>query len=66
MAKGFVDITGTTSFPMFWEDGSFDAWNHYGVRGQPAAILVAPDGTVIEGWSGAFPEDTVIELAQNL
>ncbi len=49
---------------MYWEDGSFDTWSFYGVRGQPAAILVKADGTIIDGWSGRFPLDTVVELAQ--
>lgn len=50
---------------MFWEDGGFDSWAFYGVRGQPAAVLVDADGNVIDGWSGRFPVDTVIELASN-
>ncbi len=48
---------------MYWEEGGFESWGFYEVRGQPAAVLVDPDGTVIRAWSGAFPEDEVLELA---
>lgn len=50
------------SVPMYWEDGTFDTWNHYGVQGQPAAVLVTPEGEIIEGWYGAIPIDTVQTL----
>ncbi len=63
-AEEFISTTGTSTLPMYWEDGGFDSWSFYGVRGQPAAILVTADGTIIDGWSGRFPLDTVLELAQ--
>ncbi len=47
---------------MVWDE-SFTSWSYYGVRGQPTAILVDPTGQPITGWSGAFPEDEVLELA---
>lgn len=51
-----------TSFTMLWDSG-FDSWSHYGVRGQPAAILLDADGGAIQGWGGQIPEDIVLELA---
>lgn len=47
---------------MLW-DGSFESWTALGVTGQPAAILFAPDGTVLGGWRGTFPVDEVLDLA---
>ena len=61
-AEDFVDDHDTRSFTMLW-DGSFQSWQHFGVYSQPTAILLAPDGTIIEGWSGMFPEQTVLDLA---
>lgn len=61
-AYDFVEDHDTRSFTMLW-DGSFESWQHFGVFSQPQAILLAPDGSVIEGWAGAFPEQTVLDLA---
>ena len=61
-ARDFVDDHDTRSFTMLW-DGSFGSWQHFGVFSQPTAILIAPDGTVLDGWAGMFPEDTVLEYA---
>ena len=61
-AYDFVDDHETRSFTMLW-DGSFDSWQHFGVFSQPTAILLAPDGNVIDGWAGMFPEQTVLDLA---
>ncbi len=61
-ALDFVDDHDTRSFTMIW-DGSFQSWQQFDVFSQPQAILLAPDGTIIDGWSGMFPIDTVLELA---
>lgn len=47
---------------MLWDE-SFASWQALGVTSQPTALLLAPDGTAITGWLGAFPEDEVLELA---
>ncbi|MEZ5375396.1 MAG: hypothetical protein R2733_02725 [Acidimicrobiales bacterium] len=65
-ALDFVASTGTSTFPMYWEDGGFDGWAFYGVRSQPAGVLVDADGNVIESWSGRFSLDTVLELASGI
>jgi len=62
-AQDFVDRTGVSSFPMIWDE-SFETWAYYGVRGQPTAILVDPEGAPIALWSGFFDEDEVLELAR--
>ena len=59
--KEFVDDRGTT-FTMLWDE-SFESWIELGVSSQPTAILMTPDGTIITGWVGRFPEDQVLELA---
>ncbi len=51
---------------MYWEEGGFDSWAFYEVRGQPAAVLVDADGIVIRSWFGAFPEDEVLDLAREV
>lgn len=47
---------------MLWDE-SFRSWEALGVTGQPAAVLFAADGTFLEGWFGAFPEDDVLRLS---
>jgi peroxiredoxin len=59
-AVDFVETYGTT-FTMLWDE-SFQSWFELGVTSQPTAVLFAPDGSVITGWIGGFPEDTVLEL----
>lgn len=61
-AGEFVADNGTTSFTMLWDE-SFETWQAMGITSQPAAILLAADGTPITGWVGPFPEDDVLELA---
>jgi hypothetical protein len=61
-AEDFIDDYGTTSFTMLWDE-TFESWQHYGVASQPAAELLSPDGEIIAGWLGAFPEDEVLQLA---
>ena len=60
-AEEFVDEYGTT-FQMLWDE-SFESWIALGVSSQPTALMLAPDGSAIAGWVGAFPEDEVIRLA---
>ena len=47
---------------MLWDE-SFQSWQSLGISAQPAAVMFAPDGTIITGWLGPFPENEVIELA---
>lgn len=60
-AEDFVETYGTT-FPMLWDE-SFESWIELGVSSQPTAVLLTAEGTIITGWVGRFPEDTVLELA---
>jgi hypothetical protein len=60
-ARDFVDEFGTT-FTMLWDE-SFRSWIELGVTSQPTAVFLSPDGTILTGWVGGFPEDTVLELA---
>ena len=60
-AREFVEDRGTT-FTMLWDE-SFESWFELNVTSQPTAILFTPDGTIIAGWVGPFPEDEVVELA---
>lgn len=46
---------------MLW-DPSFQSWRDIGIQGQPAAVLYAADGEILEAWSGRIPEDRVLEL----
>ncbi len=61
-AVDFVREYGTYSFPMYWDE-TFVSWDQFGIRSQPAAALLSPDGEVIEAWLGRFPEDEVLRLA---
>jgi peroxiredoxin len=60
-ARDFAERYGTT-FTMLWDE-SFESWFQLGVTSQPTAVLLTPDGTIITGWVGRFPEDQVLELA---
>ena len=61
-AIDFVTSRETYSFPMYWDD-TFESWAAFGVRSQPAAVLLSPTGDVLDAWSGMFPVDKVLELA---
>lgn len=61
-AADFVRDYSTYSFPMYWDE-TFESWTVFGIAGQPAAWLIAPDGEPIAGWRGMFPIDEVLELA---
>ncbi len=60
-AEDFVEDYGTT-FPMLWDE-SFQSWIELGVSSQPTAYMFTPEGTIITGWIGPFPEDQVLDLA---
>ncbi len=62
LAVDFVERGGTVSFPMYWDE-TFISWQVFGIRSQPAAALLSPDGEVIGGWLGRFPEGEVLRLA---
>lgn len=64
-AKDFVSDRGTTSFPMLW-DSSFESWKALEVYGQPAAMLLTPTGEQVKFWQGFFPQDEVLELAEDV
>ncbi len=61
-ARAFVTRYRTT-FTMLW-DSSFRSWRELGIPGQPAAVLLAPDGRELKRWLGAFPTDEVARLAE--
>lgn len=60
-ARDFVKRYGTT-FQMLW-DSSSRSWRSLGIAGQPAAILLAPDGSEIKRWLGPFDEAEVLRLS---
>ena len=41
-AVDFVESTGTTSFPMYWDE-TFETWAAFGINAQPAVALLSPD-----------------------
>lgn len=59
-AQDFVSTYGTT-FPMRW-DPTGASWKASGVSTQPAAVLIAADGTWLRRWSGEFPGSEVLRL----
>ena len=61
-AAEFVTEYGTHSFPMYWDE-TFETWAAFGIQSQPAAALLAPDGSMLGGWLGPFPQDEVLRLA---
>lgn len=63
-AVEFVRATGTTSFPMYWDE-TFLSWTAFGIQGTPAAALLSPTGEVLGGWIGPFDLDEVLDLARD-
>jgi hypothetical protein len=55
-AKRFLDQVGV-SHTLLWDESGL-TWRHFGIRLQPEAVLVAPDGTVIDQWRG-LPFDEI-------
>lgn len=62
LAVDFVESTGTYSFPMYWDE-TFESWVSFEVTNQPAAVLLAPDGTELARWRGSFDLDDVLAAA---
>ena len=54
-AQGFVARHGVT-FRMLWDRG-FKSWDHFGIQGQPASVLVSADGRELQRWIGALDAD---------
>ena len=54
LAKKFVSRTKVKSFPMLW-DKTGKSWSALGVRAQPAWMLIATDGKVIDAQLGEIP-----------
>ena len=65
MAAAFIEVTGTVSFPMLWDE-SFESWVHFGIPGQPAGVLLDADGYVIDAWLGPIPEQQVLDTLTTL
>ncbi len=62
-AEQFVRDRGTVSFTMLWDE-SAESWAALGIAAQPAALLYAADGHLLQGWFGPFDETEVLELAR--
>lgn len=60
-AKSFLVDTGVTTPLMLWDE-SFESWRKIGITAQPTWILVRGDGSLIQGWIGALPEEQILEL----
>jgi hypothetical protein len=48
---------------MYWDE-TFVSWEVFGIRSQPAAAMLSPDGEVLAGWLGGFDEADVLRLAE--
>ncbi len=64
-AEAFVARYGLTT-PRMLYDASFASWKHFGMDGQPAAILFDRGGIARERWFGPFDEDEVLARARAL
>lgn len=60
-ARGFLADTGVKTPLMLWDE-SFVSWRTIGITAQPTWILVRGDGSFIDGWVGALPEERILEL----
>lgn len=47
---------------MLW-DATYQSWAELGVSLQPSAMLLSPDGQLVEKWLGPIPEDEVVARA---
>jgi len=62
-AEAFVDRYDLDAVRMLW-DASDRSWRALGIRGQPAAVLLAADGSELGRWFGPFDEDEVVRRAR--
>ena len=46
---------------MLWERG-FKSWDHFGVQGQPASILVSARGREVKRWIGVLDDEEHAEV----
>ena len=63
-AREFLEDTGVTTPRMLW-DPSFRSWQVMGITSQPTWILLNGDGSLIDGWVGRLPEDTILDRIQS-
>ena len=59
LANKFVARNGVKTIRMYW-DRSGKTWQFYGVRGQPAALLIR-NGKVVASWTGVVDEAAVLK-----
>jgi hypothetical protein len=57
-AQRFRERTGVTH-RLLWDPG-FDSWAALRIASQPAAVLLAPDGSELRRWGGIFDESEVL------
>ena len=48
---------------MLWDETA-RSWREFEVASQPAAVLIAADGTWLGRWSGEFDEAEVLRLLE--
>ncbi len=42
-----------------YDTANREVFDRYGVLGRPTFILIDPDGTAVERWFGAIPEENI-------
>ena len=60
LAKKFITRTKVKSFPMYW-DKSGTSWAKLGVPAQPAWMLIAPGGRILNSQLGSIPYTDVLK-----
>jgi hypothetical protein len=60
LAKTFISRTKLKSFPMLWDKTGM-SWAKLGVPAQPAWMLIAADGKVLNGRLGSIPYKDVLK-----
>lgn len=60
--QAFIDQRGLTTFPHIPDGDDAALWSAFGVRGQPAWVLVATDGSTEVGF-GAIPDEVLARAA---
>ena len=61
----FVERHGLRT-PTVLFDESMASWEHYGIPGQPGAILLDTDGVERARWYGAFDTQLALDAARDL